>query len=111
LAGDGQQSTYATVSPHPSHPAGFPDKDLEAKVSKVAFEDFFRAKRSELIWFLLSQKIPLHEAEDAAQSAFVEAWQKWDTIENPWGWVRTVAAQVLAIFAQGDHHVRSRGSR
>ncbi|MFB9831009.1 RNA polymerase sigma factor [Actinoallomurus acaciae] len=56
------------------------------------FEDFVRAKRSNLIWFLLSHGANRHEAEDATQVAFIEVWRKWDTItENPWGWVCTVA--------------------
>lgn len=31
------------------------------------------------------------DAEDATQDAMVEAWQKWQSIEKPGAWVRTVA--------------------
>jgi RNA polymerase sigma factor (sigma-70 family) len=63
-------------------------------VPDVNFEDFVRAERSALIWFLVTQHAATtHEAEEAAQMALVHAWRRWPTLTNPRAWVRTVAVR------------------
>lgn len=70
----------------------------------VGFEDFVRAERSALIWFLVTQHTAtLHEAEEAAQMAFIHAWRRWKTLTNPHAWVRTVAVrEYLRSSPSGD---------
>jgi RNA polymerase sigma factor (sigma-70 family) len=75
----------------PGHLAGFPEQPLGETVTSVDFEDFVRAERSKLIWFLMSHSASVHQAEEAAQASLIEAWRKWETINNPRGWVYRVA--------------------
>ncbi len=75
-----------------SHPSGPPETTRGAMVPEADFEDFFRTERSKLIWFLMSQhEATVHEAEEAAQLAFIKAWRKWTTINNQRAWVYRVA--------------------
>ena len=74
----------------------FPVSQSEAMVGVMDFETFVRAEHSKLVWFLMSQGADPHEASDATQSAFLDAWQQgWDTITNPRAWVRKVASRKL----------------
>jgi RNA polymerase sigma-70 factor (ECF subfamily) len=90
VAGEGA-GTDAAVSALPGHLSGFPEQLPDATVTNVEFEDFVRAERSKLIWFLMSHGAGVHEAEEAAQAALIEAWRKWETITSPRGWVHRVA--------------------
>jgi RNA polymerase sigma-70 factor (ECF subfamily) len=71
--------------------AGFPERPSDETVGSVDFEDFVRAERSKLIWFLMSHGASVHQAEEAAQASLIEAWRKWETINSPRGWVYRVA--------------------
>ncbi len=78
----------------PGHLAGFPEQPPGETVTSVDFEDFVRAERSKLIWFLTSHGASVHQAEEAAQASLIEAWRKWETINSPRGWVYRVALRV-----------------
>jgi RNA polymerase sigma factor (sigma-70 family) len=67
----------------------------------VDFEDFVRAERSRLIRFLMNNNASVHEAEEAAQRALIEAWRKWETIMSPRAWVYRVALRELWKSATG----------
>lgn len=57
------------------------------------FEDFYRGTRQRIMAFLCAMSGDLVEAQDAAQEAYVRAWQRWSTIstyDDPEAWVRRV---------------------
>jgi len=63
-------------------------------------EDFlnFHARNYHLVVrFLMLNGATLHEAQDASQEAFLDAWKQlkkpngWRTIQDPRAWIRTVA--------------------
>lgn len=64
------------------------------------FEQFVQMERSALIWFLMSRyQASAHDAEEAAQTALLRAWQRWSTIDNPRAWVQVVAGNEYAQSA------------
>jgi RNA polymerase sigma factor (sigma-70 family) len=94
LADDGRADRYGSAATLLGHPPRGPEKMPGATVPEVDFEDFVRMERSKLIWFLMHQYgATVHEAEEAAHMAFIDAWRKWKTITNPKAWVYTVAAR------------------
>jgi RNA polymerase sigma-70 factor (sigma-E family) len=59
-----------------------------------AFEEFYTGTRHRLVTYLYAMTGDRAEAQDAAQEAYVRAWQRWSTVsgyDNPEAWVRTVA--------------------
>jgi RNA polymerase sigma factor (sigma-70 family) len=81
----------AETSALPGYLAGFPERLPGETVVNMNFENFVRAERSKLIWFLMAHGASAEEADDAAQAALIEAWRKWSTITSPRGWVYRVA--------------------
>ncbi|MGV9805492.1 SigE family RNA polymerase sigma factor [Micromonospora chersina] len=62
------------------------------------FEEFYRATRQRVVTVLYALGGDLTEAQDAAQEAYVRAWQRWSQIsgyDDPEGWVRTVGHRLL----------------
>ncbi|MDI3408360.1 RNA polymerase sigma factor [Streptomyces cavernicola] len=55
------------------------------------FAQFYEQHMPKLIRHLMRQGASGHEAAEAAQAAFTEAFVKWDTIEHPAAWLRQVA--------------------
>ena len=58
------------------------------------FEEFYAGTRHRLVTYLYAMTGDRAEAQDAAQEAYVRAWQRWSTVsgyDNPEAWVRTVA--------------------
>lgn len=58
------------------------------------FEDFYHGTRQRVVTFLYAMSGDLAEAQDAAQEAYVRAWQRWPTIstyDDPEAWLRGVA--------------------
>jgi RNA polymerase sigma-70 factor (sigma-E family) len=58
-----------------------------------SFEDFYEGTRHRVVTFLLAMTGDRVEAQDAAQEAYVRAWQRWSAIsayDDPEAWVRTV---------------------
>lgn len=51
-------------------------------------DDFIR-----VVGFVIKVGATVHEALDAAQAAFTQAWKEWDKIDKPSAWVRTVAVR------------------
>jgi RNA polymerase sigma-70 factor (ECF subfamily) len=57
------------------------------------FEDFYKGTRHRVVTFLYAMGGDPAEAQDAAQEAYVRAWQRWSAIsayDDPEAWVRTV---------------------
>ena len=104
-------NTGSEVLALPGHLAGFPEPPSGGTLTSVDFEDFVRAERSKLIWFLMSHGASVHQAEEAAQASLIEAWRKWETIVSPRGWVYRVALREYWRSASrpGTDHEESDG--
>jgi RNA polymerase sigma-70 factor (ECF subfamily) len=66
---------------------------------QVGFDEFYRASRDRLLAYLYAVGGDLAEAQDAAQEAYLRAWQRWGSVSdlaNPEAWVRTVGWRLLA---------------
>ncbi|MFF5054521.1 SigE family RNA polymerase sigma factor [Micromonospora sp. NPDC000663] len=62
------------------------------------FEEFYRATRHRAVTVLYALGGDIHEAQDAAQEAYVRAWQRWQRIseyDDPEAWVHTVGYRLL----------------
>jgi RNA polymerase sigma-70 factor (sigma-E family) len=62
------------------------------------FEEFYRSTRQRVVTVLYALGGDLTEAQDAAQEAYVRAWQRWSRIseyDDPEAWVRTVGHRLL----------------
>jgi RNA polymerase sigma-70 factor (ECF subfamily) len=59
----------------------------------TGFEGFYHGTRQRVVTFLYALSGDRAEAQDAAQEAYVRAWQRWSTIsgyDDPEAWVRKV---------------------
>jgi len=63
-------------------------------VARVEFAQFYEQHMAQLIRHLMRQGASGHEAAEAAQAAFTEAFVKWETIEHPAAWLRLVAIRL-----------------
>lgn len=61
--------------------------------AKQDFAAFYNQRFSATVVLLVAMGADRHEAEDAAQEAFILAYEKWDSIIEPAAWVRTVAVR------------------
>ncbi|MFJ2736038.1 hypothetical protein [Streptomyces sp. NPDC087317] len=52
-------------------------------VARVEFAQFYEQHMAKLVRHLLRQGASGHEAAEAAQAAFAEAFVKWETIDYP----------------------------
>ncbi|MGK5682996.1 sigma factor-like helix-turn-helix DNA-binding protein [Actinoplanes sp. URMC 104] len=58
------------------------------------FEEFYGGTRHRLVTYLYAMTGDRAEAQDAAQEAYVRAWQRWSAVsayDDPEAWLRTVA--------------------
>ncbi|MFI0792820.1 sigma-70 family RNA polymerase sigma factor [Micromonospora rubida] len=61
------------------------------------FDEFYRGSRQRLLGFLFALTGNIAEAQDAAQEAYIRAWQRWSTVcgyDDPEAWVRVVASRI-----------------
>jgi RNA polymerase sigma-70 factor (sigma-E family) len=62
-------------------------------VADDGFEDFYHGSRQRVVTFLYAMCGDRADAQDAAQEAYVRAWQRWSTVrtyDDPEAWVRKV---------------------
>lgn len=64
-------------------------------MADAEFVTFYRAEMSAVVRHVMNQGAGEQEAVDAAQTAFVQAYQAWETISHPRAWVRTVATRAF----------------
>ena len=83
----------------------FTDPSCRDTVSGVDFEDTYNTERSKLMRFLMSVGASQHEADDAVQEAFADAYAAWDTIREPRAWIFKAA---LRTYYRGSTRARSR---
>ena len=55
------------------------------------FSACYRTEKLKVVRYLINQGATEHEAHDAAQAAFLQAYRQWDTIRSPLNWLFTVA--------------------
>jgi RNA polymerase sigma-70 factor (sigma-E family) len=63
------------------------------------FDEFYRSTRQRVLAYLYAACGDLAEAQDAAQEAYVRAWQRWSRLRDyadPEAWIRIVGWRVLA---------------
>jgi RNA polymerase sigma factor (sigma-70 family) len=66
--------------------------DRFSTIRRMEFARFYRSEVSRLVGFIVKIGANEHEAAEAAQAAFTQAWVAWESIHtNPRAWVRTVA--------------------
>jgi len=79
-----------------------PAREGRGRVGAEDFATFFRREFPKVVTYLYACGFVRH-AEDAAEEAMHAAYNKWDGIEKPEGWVRVVAlrcAQRQAVSEQ-----------
>lgn len=57
---------------------------------RASFAVFYAAELAALVRFAMRHGATVHEAADAAQAAFVQAYCRWDAIDRPRAWLRKV---------------------
>ncbi|WP_239395344.1 RNA polymerase sigma factor [Frankia sp. CiP3] len=60
----------------------------------AAFSAFYRAETLALVAFLVWQGVPAADVADVAQEAMARLLDRWEQVEHPRAWVRTVAGRV-----------------
>jgi RNA polymerase sigma-70 factor (ECF subfamily) len=68
--------------------------ECSGDVLTVDFATCYAKELPRLAWFVMSLGANAHEAADVAQSAFVEAFPKWESIRHPLAWLRQVAGRI-----------------
>lgn len=87
---------------------------LHPAAIRKSFLDFHQREYAPVIAFLVKCGAMFHDAEDAAQEAFLEAWRltetpgQWETVEEPRGWIRTVALRKYYRIHREGGRLRSR---
>lgn len=64
---------------------------LTAQPPEETFDAFFRRTYRNLIGGLLATGTPFTVAEEAVRDAMFAAYRRWQTLDNPSAWIRTVA--------------------
>jgi RNA polymerase sigma-70 factor (ECF subfamily) len=64
----------------------------------MAFATFYLAETPAVVRHLMNQGATEHDAADAAQTAFMQAYKIWETVRYPRAWVRTVATREYLHF-------------
>lgn len=86
------------ATPAPGPPSAPTGHDT---VARVDFATYYDRHMAGLIRHLVRQGARPHEAAEAAQAAFAEAYAQWETIAHPAAWLRQVA---LRLFLRQPAH-------
>ncbi|MFE7447080.1 RNA polymerase sigma factor [Streptomyces chartreusis] len=82
----------AESASEPSIPVALPQQ--HGSLARVEFAQFYKQHMAKLVRHLMRQGASGHEAAEAAQAAFAEAFVKWETIDYPAAWLRKVAIRI-----------------
>jgi RNA polymerase sigma-70 factor (ECF subfamily) len=66
--------------------------DIPLIAAKEEFDHFYHREYQSILALALVMTGDRQQAEDLTQDAFVAAYQKWETIDSPRAWIRTVVA-------------------
>lgn len=99
-------STHLATA-HPSLPtpaSATAARQPQNATSRAAFALCYEQQLTPVIRFLMRNGAGVHEAADAAQSAFVLAYEAWHTIDHPRAWLRRVAFRQLLRLRPSKEH-------
>ena len=88
----------STSSPAPEIPSSPRDAVTARRALPEVDPEFatcYQAEMPALVGFLITCGAGHHDATDAAQEAFLELFKKWQTVEKPKQWLRTVAYRIF----------------
>ncbi|WP_326762730.1 sigma-70 family RNA polymerase sigma factor [Streptomyces phaeochromogenes] len=90
---DDAAGSVRAVSLHrrPPRAAPSPVRSAQDSASRADFAVFYEQQMPRLVGFVMRHGANVHEAAEAAQAAFSMAFEQWSAIEEPAGWLRTVA--------------------
>ena len=97
--------TRKLSSSAPTGQVDFTERSRHVTVGDVDFKETYSSERSRLMRFLMSVGASPHEADDAVQEAFAQAYAAWDKIRTPRPWLYKAA---LSEFYRGSDRVRTR---
>jgi RNA polymerase sigma factor (sigma-70 family) len=100
---DSEAADVGTTAPGQCPPQLEPSVDKAAR--DLEFTMFYTGDMPNLVGFLIVQGARPGVAADLAQDTMTEAYRRWDTIDAPRAWVRTVASRKWwrhAEHAQGE---------
>jgi RNA polymerase sigma factor, sigma-70 family len=80
------------VEHRPDHPPA--SVSVRSAAVVAAYTAFYRAQTSGLVRFLVWMGARLPDAADIAQEAMIEAYRRWETIEQPKAWIRRIASRL-----------------
>jgi RNA polymerase sigma-70 factor (ECF subfamily) len=87
-----EQANYSTTAPTGSASSSKRPSDKAAR--DVEFSLFYKEDLPRLVGFLVVHGARSVVAADLAQEAMAEVYRKWDSIDSPRAWVRTVATRM-----------------
>jgi RNA polymerase sigma factor (sigma-70 family) len=79
-----------------------PEPSVDKAARDLEFTLFYTSDMPRLVGFLIVHGARPDVAADLAQSAMTEAYRRWDTIDTPRAWVRTVASRQWWRRAESD---------
>lgn len=77
-----------------------PDRGCVSLNTQLTFDDLYRTDFSRVVRLGYAMTRSDADAQDAAQHAFVVLFERWDAVDNPAGFVRTVALNRLRDSAR-----------
>lgn len=84
-------------------PALFSLEVFAATLTRMEFEAFFKAELPNVIRHLMYVGACFEEAADAAQTAFIAMWPRWEQIKAPKAYVRVAARNAYHRTAFGEY--------
>lgn len=63
--------------------------------SEGTYEDFYRSHYDRLVRFVVKIGARPEEAEDVAQEAMAQVFQRWGTLRSPYAWAKSAANSAL----------------
>lgn len=103
--GGGAGGSEAEREPRATEPPSEPTVDpaIDQAARDEEFELFYRVEMPRLVGFLIVRGAEAALAADIAQETMVGAYQRWNDLDAPRGWVRTVAQRRWARLVGRQH--------
>jgi DNA-directed RNA polymerase specialized sigma24 family protein len=90
---DDSSTAEHAVAPHVTKLASPRPERGQPRGHRLEFALFYSSHAAGLVRFVMRLGATPHEAADAVQSAFTEAFPRWPQITAPHSWLRTVASR------------------
>lgn len=89
-----------SISPYPP-----PGTAAVSELKKLEFSLFYRNEMAKLVAFLIVRGVPASRAADVAQDAMIEVYRRWDDVETPRNYVRTIAKHRWWVLVKKDNSI------